>query len=134
MDENTLYQIKTWLLENRERFTSLLSNDTEIERLPQNLIPKSIDLEILQAYLNFSTDQTIFKLHKHDGFHLYSIYTHLFQFIGIEFNSVYHCKLFLYFYRLSYHYAPTQEDWIVIINDNVSLNSIMEKTITQTLN
>lgn len=134
MDENTQTQIKTRLLENRENFTRLISNDTEIVKLPQNLMPKAIDLEILQAYLNFSTDETIFKLHKHDGFHLYSMYTHLFQFIGIEFNSVYQCKLFLYFYRLSYHYAPTQEDWIVIINDNVSLNSIMDEPTNQILN
>jgi hypothetical protein len=34
MDENTQALIKTWLLENRDRFTALLSNDTEIERLP----------------------------------------------------------------------------------------------------
>ena len=63
MNENTQTQIKTWLLEKRERFTFLLSNDNEILSLPQNLIPKAIDLEILQAYLNFSTDETIFKLH-----------------------------------------------------------------------
>jgi hypothetical protein len=134
MDENTLYQIKTWLFENRERFTSLISNDIEIQNLPQNLIPKSIDFEILQAYLNFSTDETIFKLHKHDGFHLYSMYTHLFQFIGIEFNSVYQCKLFLYFYRLSYHYAPSQEEWNRIINDNVSRSSIIDEATNQILN
>lgn len=134
MDENCQVQVKKWLLENRERFTNLLSKDIEITKLPQNLIPKSIDLEILQAYLNFSTDETIFKLHKHDGFHLHSMYINLFQFIGIEFNSIYHCKLFLCFYRLSYHYAPTQEEWTRIINDNVSLNSIIDEATNQILN
>ena len=134
MNENTQTQIKTWLLENRERFTILLSNDNEILSLPHNLIPKAIDLEILQAYLNFSTDEIFFMLHEYQGFNLFNMYTHLFPYIGIEFSSVYQCKLFLYFYRLSYHYAPTQEEWIVIINDNDSLNEIKAQAVNQILN
>lgn len=134
MNENTQTQIKTWLLEKRERFTFLLSNDNEILSLPQNLIPKAIDLEILQAYLNFSTDETIFKLHQCQGFKLFKMYSHLFPYIGIEFSDVYQCKVFIYFYSLSYHYASTQEEWTRIINDNVSLNSILEEATNQILN
>ena len=134
MNENTQLQIETRLLVNRERFTDLLSNDIEIQNLPQNLIPKAIDLEILKAYLNFSTDETIFKLHQYQGFKLFKMYSHLFPYIGIEFSDVYQCKVFLYFYRLSYHYAPSQEEWTRIINDSVSLNSIFEEATNQILN
>lgn len=134
MDENTQALIKTWLLEKRERFTALLSNDTEIERLPQNLKPKAIDLKTLEAYLNFSSNELIFNIHEYEGFPLYSMYTHLFPFIGIEFNSVYQCKLFLYFYRLSYHFALTQEEWIGIINDNDRLDIIFTETVNAIIN
>ena len=134
MEQTTLDIISLWLLDKRERFTLLLSNDTEIQTLPEHLTPENIDLIILEAYLNFSTVEQIFKNHQHDGFYLLAVYKHLFSFIGIELSSLHQAKLFFYFYRLSFHYAPTQEVWISMINDNDRLNLIIEEATNQILN
>lgn len=136
MNDNTLNQINTWLLHKRSRFTTLSSQYSAIDtkELPRNLKLIIIEIQTLEAYFNFSSEDTIFMFHKYEGFSLYSIYTSVFPFIGIEFQSVYQCKLFLFFYRLSYYYAPSQEIWNEIINNEERLNAIKAETLNRILN
>lgn len=129
MEQNTIDIISLWLFGKREKFTLLLSNDTEIQTLPCHLTPEKINLETLKTYLNFSTIEQNLNNHRHEGFYLFTVYTHLFSFIGIELSSLYQAKLFIYFYRLSYHYAPTQENWNAIINDKEKLNAIKAEVV-----
>lgn len=129
MEQNTIDCISLWLLDRRERFTYFLSNDTQIQTLPHLITPERIDLKTLKTYLNFSTIEQNLNNHRHEGFYLFAVYTYLFPFIGIELSSLYQAKLFIYFYRLSYHYAPTQENWNEIINDEERLNAIKAEVV-----
>ena len=124
MEQSTIDSISLWLFGKREKFTLLLFNDTEIQTLPHHLTPENINLETLKTYLNFSTVEQNLKKHQHEGFYLFTIYTHVFSFIGIELSSLYQAKLFIYFYCLSYRYASSQEAWNEIIKDEERLNAI----------
>jgi hypothetical protein len=129
MDENIQEQINLWLLAKRERFTRLLNESYEIQALPLHLNPSTIDINVFLNYINYSIDDFIFKNHSIEDYNLFKIYSSIFPYLSIEFNSIYNWKLFVYFYRMSINLAPTKEEWYELINNETQLEEFKTRIV-----
>ena len=99
----TKNQIRFWIIEQRSRFTKLWQRDPGIENLLPEYHPGFIDLNTLSDLLSDRNQS--------NGVPLYKTYTNLFPILGIDLKCSIQNKLFVVFYRLSFHYCPTQQEW-----------------------